>query len=441
MAKDEPPVNEKVTKLADAAFKKARGKRRPPLHVGQLYERIDYGRDGPKATNYNLMLMLTEHPEWQGVFGFDEFAQTVVKLKPLPSGGEPGPLTDADCVQVSRWLSDPANLGASVRKSNAVEAIEGVAALHAFHPVRDYLDGLVWDRTPRLERVLGTWAGAEHNDYTARVGTMVCVSAVARIFRPGCRVNFMLVLEGEQQISKSDFVRQLFGEQWFSEALESPQHKDFYQALQGRWGIEIAEMHSFSRADVTKVKQAITQPSDHYRRSYGIYAQTFKRQCVFVGTTNESEYLTDPTGAARFLPVRVTSIEIDGLLENRDQIWAEAVQRYRAGEKYWVLPAQAKDEQEERYRIDSWEEVIVQWLLGQAPEAKYESVQIGAIQETTITDVMLRALEIDISKHTRQDQQRVVAIMHRLGWKRADRKRVSGSRIRPWLAPKAWGDR
>lgn len=435
MAKDEPPA--KVTKLADARFKSARGKRRPPTHAGEIYERIDYGRDGARASLYNVALVLNEHPLWEGVFAFDEFAGQIVKTRDTPYGGVRGPVNDHDLAEVAAWLSDPSHLGANVRSPLVAEALEIVAGRRRFHPVRDYLTSVVWDGTPRLARLLSDWAGAEHNDYTARVGTMVCVSAVARIFRPGCRVNFMLVLEGEQQIGKSDFVRQLFGEQWFAEALESPSHKDFYQGLVGRWGIEIAEMQSFSRADVPKVKQAITAASDWYRPSYGRVAREFPRQCVFVGTTNESEYLRDATGAARFLPVRVTSIEVEGLIAARDQLWAEAVQRYRDGERYWVLPAQAVDEQEARYQVDSWEEPIVAWLDGKAATQNYPEWITGPIDEVTTTDLMRYALGIDIARHTRQDQMRCGAILRRIGWRRGEAEGPNGAkRVKVYRRPK-----
>ncbi len=421
-----------VASLADQAFKKTTAKKRArPPGGGDVYDHVDYGRDGAKSSNFNLMLMLEEHPDWQGVFGYDEFANTVVKIKPMPTGGEAGPLKDHDCIHVSQWLSNPKNLGAGVRKNQAVEAIEGVAAKRRFHPVRDFLDRQVWDGEKRLERLFADFAGADFNEYTARIGVMLMVSAVARVYEPGCRVNFMLILEGKQQISKSDFIRQLFGPEWFAEAMESPAHKDFYQALIGVWGLEIAEMHAFSKADVTKVKQAITQPSDRYRRSYGTYAETILRQCVFVGTTNEDEYLGDPTGAARFLPVRVTSLEIDALKKARDQLWAEAAHLYRQGERYWVLPAQAEAEQEARYRTDSWEEPVSQWLEGKAPDLKYPAGLAGAIDKVTLTEVLSHALGVEIAKHTKQDQMRASAIMRRLRWSRQRSECTSGPR--PWV--------
>ncbi len=424
-----------VTRLADAKFKAKRGRKAAPGSMPHdVWDRLDYGRDGPKVSLHNLVLVLNEHPEWRGVFGFDKFEQTVKKLKPPPCGGEPGEFTKVDAMEVATWMSNPAQAGINCTDDLAKKAVLVVAYRQAFHVVRDYLDGLAWDGSPRLERLFSDHCGADHNPYSACLGPMLLVSAVARVREPGCRVNFMLILEGEQQISKSDFVRQLFGPQWSCEANESPAHKDFYQTLIGQWGIEICEMHSFSRADVNRVKQAVTQPVDVYRKSYDDKARRYPRQCVFVGTTNENEYLTDPSGAARFLPVRVTGVEIEALKRERDQLWAEAAALYAQGFRFWELPPEARQEQELRYRVDSWEEPIVEWLTGEAADVKYPTHITGAIERVTITDLMLYALGVDIAKHTRQDQMRVGAILRRLNWER-QRARGDGERSYVYRRP------
>lgn len=414
-----------VTRLADAKFKAKRGRQAAPSGMPhEVWDRLDYGRDGPKVSLHNLVRVLSEHPDWHGVFGFDEFEQTVKKLKPPPCGGEPGEFTKIDAMEVATWMSNPEYAGINCTDDLAKKAVLVVANRASYHVVRDYLDALTWDGQARLERLFSDHCGADHNNYTARLGQMLLVSAVARVREPGCRVNFMLILEGEQQISKSDFVRQLFGPQWSCEASESPAHKDFYQTLIGQWGIEICEMHSFSKADVNRVKQAITQPVDVYRKSYDDKARRFPRQCVFIGTTNESEYLTDPTGTARFLPVRVTGIEIEIIMRERDQLWAEAAALHRTGFRFWELPPEAKQEQEQRYRVDSWEEVIAEWLAGEAADSKYPRTT-GPIVTVTVTELMLHALGLDTGKHTRQDQMRVGAILRRLGWQR-QRARTDG---------------
>lgn len=187
---------------------------------------------------------------------------------------------------------------------------------------------------------------------------MTLVSAVARAFEPGCKVDTMLVLEGKQGVGKTRFTRELFGADWYAEATASPGDKDFFQVLQGRWVMEIGEMESFTKAEVGKIKQAVTAQQDTFRASYGRFVKTYPRQCVFVGTTNENQYLRDPTGARRFLPIRVNTIDVDRIIRERDQLWAEAVHLYREGFDYWTLPADAAREQERRYQADTWEETI-----------------------------------------------------------------------------------
>lgn len=421
-----------VTSLAEV--KKAR--RQAPGVSGEWVELLDHNRDGSlRLTLHNVVLFLENHPEWFGLFAYNSFSNTIEKMSATPYSPR-GAITDADAGEAATWLADPRNAGMNVRPQLAMQSIEVVAWRRKFNPVKEYLEKLIWDQTERLPYLFTDFCGTEQTDYVARVGVMVAVSAVARIFSPGCKVDFMVVLEGPQDTGKTTFVRELAGEQWFAEAMESPAHKDFYQALQGRWIIEISEMHSFSKTDVTKVKQAVSTQADVYRRSYERYARAFPRQCIFIGTTNEECYLRDATGARRFLPIKVTSkIDIEALRQQRDQIWAEAVHRYRAGERYWIMPERAADEQEARYQSDSWEEVIIGWLSGQAASEHYAANLVGPIDKISTTELMQYALRIEIGKHTRQDQMRVGAIMRRLGWERG-RERVGKAHQYFYFRPK-----
>ena len=157
----------------------------------------------------------------------------------------------------------------------------------------------------------------------------------------------MLVLEGEQGKRKSSALRALFGSQWFVETSESPTGKDFYQVIQGCWGVEIGEMDSFGKADVTAVKTAISRRVGKFRAPYEGVPRADRRECVFAGTTNEHEYLRDPTGGRRFLPVRTDGVvDLDGIVEQRDQLWAEAAHLFGQGFQWWDLPEDAADEQE-----------------------------------------------------------------------------------------------
>jgi predicted P-loop ATPase len=232
-------------------------------------------------------------------------------------------------------------------------------------------------------------------------------------------------------------VRELFGAEWYAESMESPSGKDFYQSLRGRWCVEIGEMDSFTKADVTKVKQAITSRFDTYRPSYGRVARSFRRECVFVGTTNEHEYLRDASGGRRFLPVVVDHVDIAAIAQQRAQLWAEAVVMFRDGYPWWQLPDDAVEQQEDRFAEDSWQGLIQRWLAGKRMDSQYPPRIVGAgggtrVEWTTTAELLSWALEIDVGKHGKPEQMLVAAIMRRLGWHHM-RVMVDGYRERRWM--------
>lgn len=386
-----------------------------------LLVRTDKG--GLRATLHNVVTILDNDPAWAGLYRLDAFAAQIYRTREAPWGAEPGPLTDVDGGEIAAWLGHPHNYGLSVKSGMALEAVEVLATRRQFHPVRDYLDRLQWDGIERLPHLMWMVFGAARNEYTAAVGKNLMISAVARVRQPGCKVDTMVILEGDQGAGKSSAVRALAGPEWFSEMLESPQHKDFYQNLQGRWIIEIPELQAFNKADRNKIKAAISAQEDTYRPSYGRYARQFKRQCIFVGTTNDDAYLKDETGARRFLPVRCGTIDLEVLHELRDQLWAEADARFKRGESWWEFPPDAAREQDARYDADAWEDPIVHWLDGHARAEDYKDHPYTPhpdrpVEETTISEVMEHALGIEVAKHSRPDQMRVGAILRRLGWRR-----------------------
>jgi predicted P-loop ATPase len=239
-------------------------------------------------------------------------------------------------------------------------------------------------------------------------------------------------------------VRELFGgDEWYMDAQRSPAEKDFYQDIVGKWGVEIGEMAAFSKADYNKIKQTLTAQADTYRPSYGRYSRTFPRQCIFVGTTNDDSWQRDPTGGRRFLPVRVGNVNVAGIAEIRDQLWAEAVTRVRRGESWWQAPERAQAEQDARYAEDSWSDPIQRWLAGKCPGAAYESMpkysthSKGHVLECTTTEILSRALHIDLARHDRAAQMRVAAILQRLGWPKY-RANVHGTRQYRWYEPDGW---
>lgn len=401
-----------------------------------------------EGTLHNVMMILEHDPKLRGMFWLNEFSnQILLAREPCWPGGNTHEFVDTDSCELSAWLQNPDTYGARCRDDTVHKAVVAVARRYKRHPVREYLEGLEWDGVPRVERMLVDIFGAADTPYNRRTAECFMVGAVARILwadpkQPfvGAQVDFMLVFEGDQGRKKSTSMRTLFSSPWFVETNESPTGKDFYQVIQGCWGVEIAEMDSFGKADVTAVKTAITRRVDKFRPPYDRVPRSYRRECVFVGTTNEHEYLRDPTGARRFLPVATTgAVALDRLAKDRDQLWAEAVRMFRDGFQWWELPKEAVDEQEARYIADSWEGRLSRWLAKKMPgdESKIYPERLrftSSIGQVTTDEILQYCMAMDPGKHGISEQMRVSRAMKRLGW-RTERVQVNGVRERRWCPP------
>lgn len=370
-------------------------------------------KGGMVAHAFNVALILGNDRRWKGVIAYDSFSSKIRKLKTPPYGGAPGDWSDLDDVRVTLWLADV--YGLCVKSATVLEAVNAVAHDNAFHPVRQFLDGLAWDGTPRLEQWLQNHLGVTDSEYARRVGKRWMVSAVARVFSPGCKADSVLILEGLQGAGKSTSMSVLGGE-WFMDTPFNLGDKDGYQAIRGKWIVELGELDAFNKAESTRAKQFFSASVDTYRESYGRRVLDVPRQCVFVGTTNQDEYLKDDTGNRRYWPVTCTRVDIEGLRASREQLWAEAVAAYRAGDVWWVERDEAElfaAEQDKRYQADMWEEPIIHYLMHQ---------HIG--DAVTGAHILEKALNIDPSHWGKPEQMRVGKIMHRLKWPR--RRKGSG---------------
>jgi predicted P-loop ATPase len=277
--------------------------------------------------------------------------------------------------------------------------------------VRDWLDGIEWDGTERLNGWLQTYLGATGpQNYLAAIGRMFLISMVARIYEPGSKVDYMLVLEGEQGIEKSRAC-QILASGWFSDDLPDIHAQDARQHLRGKWLVEIAELAAFTRAESEALKAFITIVCEKYRPAYGHEEVTEPRQCVFIGTTNKEIYIKDETGGRRFWPVKIAGrVKTEALAYDRDQLFAEAVQRFRQGEQWWPDPALERDhikpEQDERQEPDPWEEPIGEFIQNR--------------DKVTVSEIA-RGLGLENSRIGKAEQNRIIRVLTDLNWGRAPR--------------------
>jgi predicted P-loop ATPase len=403
---------------------------------GGWFSRCILGLNGePFGILANALLALREDPAWIGVLGYDEMLRSAMLIRPVPVYLQPAPaapelfemrpIRDEDVASIQEWLQ-LAGLP-TVGKDTTHQAVDLVARERSFHPVGKYLNGLVWDGKPRLALWLHKYLGSENTEYTSNIGIMFIISLVARIYEPGCKVDYMVILEGPQGTQKST-VCAILGGIWFSDNMpENVASKDASQHIRGKWLIELGELHALSRSETTALKAFITRRIEIYRPSYGRKEVHEPRQVVFIGTTNRRVYLRDETGGRRFWPVKVGSIDIELLKANRDQLFAEAVIRYREGDAWWPSAEfeskHITPEQDARFEEDAWEQEVERFLETLQPEG------IPLKERTTIFDVARKALFIETARIGTIEQRRIAAILERLGWGRAPR----GGRARWWV--------
>jgi len=367
----------------------------------------------------NVVTILGRDPRWRGILGYNEFARRIELRKEPPwhrdeapkGGAKPGPWTDDDEVRIASWLERAYDLAIS-RASAGAGARIAAQQQGNYHPVRDYLQALRWDGRPRLHELFSRYFGAV-GDHLPLVSLWWPISAVARILRPGCKVDHAVILEGAQGARKSSALETLaIDPAWYFGSQVELGDKDAYQLLRGKWIVAFEEIHSWRKAAQTALKGYITAAVDSYRPSYGRETIDVPRQCVFAGSTNEAQYLEDPTGGRRFWPVAVGAIDLPQLLADRDQLWAEAMHLFQGGHRWWPeAPAEhavLAGEQEQRYEGDPWEPQISTWLR-EAP--------LLAQQGVAISNLLEKALGVRLEAQGRAQQMRVAAVLRRLGWR------------------------
>lgn len=382
------------------------------------------------ASLSNALTAFTHAPEWRGVVGLDTFGglPTFYRAPPWADPSrpfQPRAMKDADGTRAAVWLQQR---GIMVSSALASEALFAVAEEYQRHPVREFLAGLKWDGVPRIDGWMCDYLGAEDTPFNRAVASRWLISAVARVMRPGCKVDTILILEGRQGLKKSSALAALAGD-WFTDNMPDIGTKDCMQQMQGIWLMEMAELDKLGRADANRAKAFISTATDRFRKPYGKLAADYPRQCVFAGTVNPGAvgYLKDETGNRRFWPVACgvgwaerRTVDADGLRAVRGQIWAEALARFQDGAPWWLDSGDYEAAQERvavaRLGEDVWAERIRSFL--------------GDRAETSVAEVLQECLRMAPEKWNDGALVRVGRVLTASGWKR---KQVSvGGGRREW---------
>jgi predicted P-loop ATPase len=401
-------------------------------------QRLIEGPSGIKSILENVMLMFREHSKLKGILRFNVRLNQAEFVKAPPwedddSVSYPRVLTDDDDTRAASWFQRQGLHGVGSRL--LCEVTTTIAGETPYDAVVGWLDALPrWDQVPRVESLFPFGAGIVDSAYTRGVGRCFMISMVARALRPGCKVDMVPTLQGPEGVLKSTFYRKLAdgpGDECFCDTPGDFRNTaKLVESTRSAWLVEDAEMAAASIKERESVKRAITVQSDTVRLAWARKAQTFPRRFVFVATTNDESPLVTHGINRRWPVMRVGKINIKWLTENRDQLFAEAVYRFKAGEQ-WHLNTeeekQMRESQEDFIAEDPWSSGIDAWLAEEIEDDNPFAIFPKTRQAVTTFDVLTKALGIDVGRITRRDSMRVAAHLKTIGWQHV-RLMVNGRR-------------
>ena len=384
----------------------------PDPDVEAQLDRSQHGN--PLGTLRNVCLVLTQDPNWSERLSYNAFTNEDLL-------GDRA-ITDVDVGRMAIALDETYKLRPG--RDLLDQAVHLACTVRTHHPVRDWLGALRWDGKARLDRCLHRYLGAEDTQLNAQLGSKWFIGAVARIMSPGCAMHTSLVLVGRQGLGKSRACKALMPwPTWFCDTDLPLGSKDAYLQIQGVWIQEIAELHALVKAGNDKAKSFLSRCEDRYRRPYGRRMETHPRQVVFIGTTNDVEFLTDPTGSRRYWPVVARQIDLPGITAARDQLWAEAAARYAQEERWWL--DELWERELERASIahrscEVWNPLVLDWAEEQR-------------EPFTMAQVLSEALGIPRERMGRPAETRVGRILRGAGYETRRPRSASGHRPRLWM--------
>lgn len=408
----------------------SKAKRLKPETVTRIKEETntvlpDAGQGGKPKSSLRNVVHILEHFMGGGLVGYNEFSCRPYFLKDTLYGGRKGKeVVDGDDLNLIIYIAEHYRFEPS--QDTCFKAHTFLANRHRFHPVKTYLESLEWDGVARLDSWLGrAFRASGPEDYVEAVSRKTLVAAVARVYEPGIKFDHMVVLEGNQGEGKSMTLSLLVGQALFTDSLGDIHNKDVVDQMIGKWLIEVSELDSIRGREAQAVKAFVSRQVDRVRLSYARRAQDYPRQCVFIGSTNDKEYLTDETGNRRYWPIKVGRARRKWLTLNRDQLWAEAVWRYELGEKLYLsneMEAVAKAEQEKRFEVDVWEGLVKETIEKAEQENPPQRLQ---------TIEIYRAITLSVGTPSMAENKRIAKIMHRLGYE-SKNKRIAKVVAKRW---------
>ncbi|MCL4799021.1 MAG: hypothetical protein KJ025_05495 [Burkholderiales bacterium] len=368
----------------------------------------------PYLNAANVARVLDFHPDYKGALYFDRFYQRVR----VDHDATPRDWRDVDELRLLRLLQTEVGLP-RIGIDPVRQGVELVAHEHERCEPLSWLLGLRWDGVSRADLLVSRAFGGDDTAYAIAIGANLLKAAAARLIWPGCKHDHIVVLESGQGRLKSQALETLGGD-WYGEILSPLGSKDAILELHGRLIVELPELEALNRREPETIKAFASRRVDNFRPPYGRRTLELPRTSVMVGTTNESHYLRDATGARRFWPVRCGAIDLDWIGANREQLFAEALHRVRElREPWWEVPAgEAAAAQEQRYEGDPWEDRV--------------AMHVAQLRQVEIGELLRAAVGLEAARQDRRAQLRAGAILRRLGWAR---RQVGALRRRVWEAP------
>ena len=392
--------------------------RRKPIKEGGVI----VGWEAPLNLALNARIIFTHDPRWRGRIRFDELAGIATI--------DDDYLIDSECYGAKLWLEEHYQ-SMSLPKNEIGLIIDNVGRNNPFHPIRERLNDLPpWDEKNRIENFFIKYFRAADTELHRAYGTKFLISCIARAFEPGCKLDTIPVLIGQQGANKSQALKILaFEDRYFTDTNIDLRNKDAFINIQGKWIMEMPECESLFRNGYNLSKSWITSQSDRYRAPFAQYATDHPRQCTFIATTNEQDlgFLADPTGNRRFWALLVGEVDLESLKSDMEQLWAEALFRYRAKETWWLSKnvELLRKYQNDRFALgDSWEDAIYMFLFsGYRNKDNFYVFTMDQVYD-----------KLGIEKHQQnmRTTKRLAAMLRRYG---AYKERVSekGTKVNKWF--------